>query len=142
MADGNPAPMLQSVKDGSLSLTMGRLSLVIGLIAAIANSAGCVSTATQERKSGTSTPVKSVTNASPTILVPQTPADLGIRRDLHLAISHDAELRSRDISYIVANGDVSVTGIVRTEEERRRINDLAMNIGEVKSVANALRVEE
>jgi len=121
---------------------MERLVLAIGLMAAIANSAGCVSTATQERQSGTSTLVGSVTKASATISVPQTPVDLGIRRNLHLAISHDAELRSRDISYIVANGDVSVTGVVRTEEERRRINDLAMNIGEVKSVANALRVAE
>ena len=49
---------------------------------------------------------------------------------------------NRDISFIVANGDVSVTGIVRTEEERTRINDLAMDIDGVKSVANALRVAE
>ena len=49
---------------------------------------------------------------------------------------------NRDISFIVTNGDVSVTGIVRTEEERTRINDLAMNIDGVKSVANALRVAE
>ena len=55
--------------------------------------------------------------------------------DLNLAISHDDGLKSRDISFIVANGDVSVTGTVRTEEERRKINELAMNIGGVKSVA-------
>ena len=45
-------------------------------------------------------------------------------------------------SLLVTNGDVSVTGTVRTEEERRKINDLAMDIGGVKSVANALRVGE
>ncbi|RPI51526.1 MAG: BON domain-containing protein, partial [Acidobacteria bacterium] len=43
---------------------------------------------------------------------------------------------------LVRNGDVSVTGTVRSEGERRKINDLAMNITGVKSVANALRVEE
>lgn len=79
---------------------------------------------------------------STTILVPRNPADLGIRRELNLAISRDAELRGREISYIVANGDVSVTGTVRTEEERRKMNDLAMNIVGVKSIANALRVAE
>ena len=52
------------------------------------------------------------------------------------------DLKGRDISFIVTNGDVSVTGMVRTEEERKRINDLAMNIGGVKSVANALLVAE
>jgi osmotically-inducible protein OsmY len=35
-----------------------------------------------------------------------------------------------------------VTGTVRTETERTKINDLAMNIGGVKSVANALVVGE
>ena len=70
------------------------------------------------------------------------PADTNIRRDLNLAIARDADLRNRQISFIVTNGDVSVTGTVRTEQERRKINDLAMNIGGVKSVANALLVAE
>ena len=74
--------------------------------------------------------------------VPENPTDRGIRRDLNLAISHDADLKDRDISFIVANGDVSVSGTVRTEEERKRINDLAMNIGGVKSVANAVLIAE
>ena len=80
------------------------------------------------------------------ISVPENPADMSIRRDLNRAIARDTDLRrSAEISFIVANGDVSVTGTVRTETERRKINDLAMNIGGVKSVANALlsrRVEE
>ena len=122
---------------------MAHLLLTVGTALAVGLSAACgPSTTTQERQSGTSIPDHSVTNASAAISVPQNPADLGIRRDLNLAISRDAELRSREISYIVANGDVSVTGTVRTEEERKKMNDLAMNIGGVKSIANALRVVE
>jgi osmotically-inducible protein OsmY len=76
----------------------------------------------------------------PPKMVPENPADRGIRRDLGLAIAHDAELKHRDISFIVSNGDVNVTGTVKSEHERERINELALNIDGVKSVANALRV--
>ena len=74
--------------------------------------------------------------------VPDNPIDKAIRHDLTLAISRDADLKNRRISFIVANGDVSVSGTVRTEEERRRMNDLAMNVSGVKSVANALLIAE
>lgn len=74
--------------------------------------------------------------------VPQNPADRAIRQDLERAIAQDADLRKREIIFRVTEGDISVTGLVNTEEERRRINDLAMNIGGVKSVANGLRVAE
>jgi BON domain len=85
-----------------------------------------------------------VTPAAPPapVLIPDNPADRTIRRDLALAIASDADLQHRDISFNVTNGDVSVTGIVRTEEERRKINGLAMSLDGVKSVANALRVAE
>ena len=74
--------------------------------------------------------------------VPDNPADREIRRHLNLAIAQDDVLKRRDISFIVANGDVNVTGTVRSEEERKKINDLAMNIGGVKSVANGLLIAE
>ena len=77
-----------------------------------------------------------------TPLVPENPGDRLIRRDLNLAISHDPSLKDRQISFLVSNGDVSVTGIVKDEGERKKINDLAMSITGVKSVANALRVSE
>lgn len=125
---------------------MAHLLLVVGAGVVVAVSVGCgVSTTTQERHPGTLRPAEPISKASAmstTILVPRNPADLGIRRELNLAISRDAELSGREISYIVANGDVSVTGTVRTEEERRKMNDLAMNIVGVKSIANALRVAE
>jgi osmotically-inducible protein OsmY len=104
---------------------------------------GCrADTATQERQPDTTIRVKAATAPSTAISVPQNPLDMGIRRSLNLAIARDTELRNRQISFIVANGDVSVTGTVRTEEERRKINDLAMNVGGVKSVANALLIAE
>ena len=74
--------------------------------------------------------------------VSRNPEDAAIGRDLKLAIDRDTSLRERQIDFVVVNGDVSVTGTVHSEEERTRINDLAMAIGGVKSVANALRVRE
>lgn len=73
-------------------------------------------------------------------VVPENEADRGIRRDLNVAIAQDPQLKERQISFLVSNGDVSVTGVVKSEGERKKINDLAMNIAGVKSVANALRV--
>lgn len=119
------------------------------LMAAVAVIAGCsASTATQERRERQETqanpPIlaEAVAPAPVTVAVPDNPVDRGIRGDLALAIAHDVHLQNREISFIVVNGDVSVTGIVRTEEERRKINELAMRIDGVKSVANALRVAE
>jgi osmotically-inducible protein OsmY len=122
---------------------MARLSF---LWAVVAVSAGCsAETATQMREEKQANPpmqAEAVAPAPPTVAVPDNPTDRGIRRDLALAIAGDAHLQNREISFIVANGDISVTGIVRTEEERRKINELAMSIDGVKSIANALRVEE
>ena len=123
---------------------MARLFSFLAVVAAI--SAGCsANTTTQERDQRQANPpteAEAVAPAPPTVTVPDNPADRGIRRDLALAIARDAHLQNREISFIVAKGDVSVTGIVRTEEERRKINELALSIAGVKSVANALRVAE
>ena len=86
--------------------------------------------------------IKRDTADVPVLSVPDNPADREIRRNLTRAISGDEGLRSRDISFIVANGDVSVTGTVRTEAERKKINELALSIGGVKSVANGLLITE
>ena len=122
---------------------MARLLLLVVVVIAVTASIGCrADTAAQERHPETSIRAGAVTTASAAISVPQHPADKHIRRDLRLAIARDTDLRNRLISFIVTNGDVSVTGTVRTEQERRKINDLAMNIGGVKSVANALLVAD
>lgn len=118
------------------------------LVAVVTASIGCgASTSSQEAEPGGP---KTAATASPdapagtpaAIAVPENPADKGIRRELNLALSRDEALKHRDISFIVSNGDVSVTGRVRTEEERKRINELALNIGGVKSVANAVLIAE
>jgi len=122
---------------------MALLLFVAGTGIAVAVSLGCgANTASQERQPDTPIRAKAITRAASAISVPQSPTDMGIRRDLNVAIARDSDLRNRRINFIVANGDVSVTGTVRTENERRKINDLAMNIGGVKSVANALLIAE
>ena len=70
----------------------------------------------------------------------ETAADQNIRRELTDAIAQDPSLKDRMISFTIDNGDISVTGTVRTEIERQKVNELAMQITGVKSVANALRV--
>jgi hypothetical protein len=120
-------------------MPMLRLLLIA---AGVVVSVGCAAdTATQEPQPTTSTRAEAI-NIPTATSIPQNPADLGVRRDLNLALADDVDLRNREIQFIVTNGDVSVTGTVRTEAERKKFNDLAMNIGAVKSVANALRVAE
>jgi len=74
------------------------------------------------------------------VIVPPSPGDRTIRREFNLAIGRDSTLKERDISFIVSHGDISLSGVVRSEAERQRINSLALGIPGVKSVANSLRV--
>jgi osmotically-inducible protein OsmY len=71
---------------------------------------------------------------------PESEADRAIRRELDAAIDQDQALKDRPISFTVEAGDITVTGAVSTEAERQKINELALQINGVKSVANALRV--
>jgi osmotically-inducible protein OsmY len=79
------------------------------------------------------------TDPLPSAIVPHIPLDRSIRRELNFAIARDPELKERNLSFIVGNGDISVTGVVRNESERERINALALSIPGVKSIANAVR---
>jgi osmotically-inducible protein OsmY len=65
-----------------------------------------------------------------------------IRVQLDKSFSDDPSLREGDISVSVDNGDVTLTGNVWSEAERKRTNYLAMDVPGVRSVANALRVSE
>lgn len=76
------------------------------------------------------------------ILPEETDLERSIRDQFSRAIELDPALKDRDITFVIDNGDVSVTGHVRTEDERKRINELALAIPQVKSIANALRVSE
>ena len=58
------------------------------------------------------------------------------------AFSDEPSLKDRDIGFSVDGWDVTLTGDVKTETERRNANALVMNVPGVKSVANALRVSE
>lgn len=75
-------------------------------------------------------------------VLPETETDMerAIRKELTRAIDQDPLLKDRQIIFVIDDGDVSVTGLVQTETERRRINELAMAVPGVRSVANALRV--
>jgi osmotically-inducible protein OsmY len=70
----------------------------------------------------------------------QSEADTRIRQEVDAVIEQDPALKDRAISFSVDNGDITVTGTVQTETERQRVNELAMHVAGVKSVANALRV--
>jgi osmotically-inducible protein OsmY len=59
---------------------------------------------------------------------------------LDKSIADEPSLKHRDISFSVDGGDVTLTGTVRTEAERRKANEVVMNVPGVRSVANALRV--
>ena len=116
---------------------MARLFLAVAGLTAFA--ACGASTATQESRQPERT---TEAHASSAISVPENSIDKRIRRELNLAISHDTALKDRRISFIVSNGDVNVTGTVHSEGERKKINDLAMNVEGVKSVANAVLIAE
>ena len=86
-------------------------------------------------------PLRSVRPAGTELTKHESEADKTIRQALNTVIEQDPALRDRPISFTVDNnGDITVTGTVRTETERQKINDLAMHVPGVKSVANALRV--
>jgi BON domain-containing protein len=76
----------------------------------------------------------------PTPERPETDLDRTIRVQLDKSFSDDPSLKDRDITFSIQGGDVTLTGTVRTETERRKANLVTMNVPGVKSVANALRV--
>jgi len=70
----------------------------------------------------------------------ESEADKRIRQEVDAVIEQDPALKDRPIRFSVDNGDITVTGTVRTETERQKVNELALHVAGVKSVANALRV--
>ena len=78
--------------------------------------------------------------AAPNVAKHESEADKRIRQEVDAVIQQDPALKDRPISFSVDNGDITVTGTVRTETDRQKINELVMHVVGVKSVANALRV--
>jgi osmotically-inducible protein OsmY len=121
------------------------LRYLLALAATLAASMACREEAAARPTSGQHAPTRttesaSATDSHPSTIVPDNPQDRSIRRELNLAIDRDPDLKDRDLSFIVGNGDVSVTGVVGSESERERINAIALSISGVRSVANAVRV--
>jgi osmotically-inducible protein OsmY len=91
-------------------------------------------------------PAPTAPDVQGTIPVDPTPArtetdlDRTIRVQLDKSFSDDPSLKDRDINFSVDGADVTLTGTVRTETERRKANMVTMNVPGVRSVANALRV--
>jgi osmotically-inducible protein OsmY len=77
---------------------------------------------------------------APELTKRESEADKRIRQEVDAVIQQDPSLKDRAINVSVDNGDITVTGTVRTETERQKINELALHVVDVKSVANALRV--
>jgi len=69
-----------------------------------------------------------------------------IDRAVHIEIDHafsfEPVLKDQTIHIIVDDGDVTLTGTVKTETQREKANELAINVPGVRSVANAVRVSE
>ena len=118
---------------------MARLSVLIAVIVA---SVACGSRATTHERVQPPAQAIVLSERPAAIRIPENSVDRTIRRDLNAAIADDPDLRQRPISFQVVNGDVSVTGVVQSEDQRKKINELAMNTAGVKSVANALRIAE
>jgi osmotically-inducible protein OsmY len=84
--------------------------------------------------------VRSAQTANAPTATPESEADRVIRQELNAVIAHDSALKDCAVRFTVAAGDVTATGTVGTETERQKINELAMQVNGVKSVANAVRV--
>jgi len=70
----------------------------------------------------------------------ETDLERTVRVQLVDAFSEEPSLKGRDLRLSVDAGEVTVTGVVRSDAEREKINEVAMNVPGVRSVANALRV--
>jgi len=121
-------------------MTFWSVLLIVALAASMACREDSAAEPREPQHTQTQTPAPASSTPVSSAVVPESPADRTIRHELTLAIDRDPDLKDRDLSFIVGNGDVNVTGIVRNESERERINALALSIPGIKSIANAVRV--
>ena len=101
---------------------------------------GCTPASEPPQALAVPTVLASAVRDSATPVRVETALERSIRVQLDKALSEDPSLKDRDVSFSVDGWDVTLTGEVQTETERRKANDVAMNVPGVKSVANALRV--
>jgi osmotically-inducible protein OsmY len=63
-----------------------------------------------------------------------------IESDLADRIDEDPALKDLDIDFSVNNGAVTITGEVRSAEEKQRVGDIVRSAAGVKDMANALKI--
>ncbi|HTL03178.1 MAG TPA: BON domain-containing protein [Vicinamibacterales bacterium] len=103
---------------------------------------GCAPASGPQQALAVPTVLASAVHAPATPVRVETDLERSIRVQLAKAFSDEPGLKDRDVSFSVDGWDVTLTGDVKTEPERRKANELVMNVPGVKSVANALRVSE
>ena len=103
---------------------------------------GCAPASGPQQALAVPTVLASAVHAPATPVRVETDLERSIRVQLAKAFSDEPSLKDRDVSFSVDGWDVTLTGDVKTEPERRKANELVMNVPGVKSVANALRVSE
>jgi osmotically-inducible protein OsmY len=67
-------------------------------------------------------------------------SDTRIREDVCDRLTDAPDIDASDVEVTVNNGDVTLSGVVRNREEKRRSEDLVENIAGVRDVHNHLRV--
>src|SRR5229473_137001 len=58
----------------------------------------------------------------------ESAADRAVHAELDRAFARDANLKGQNVSFTVDSGDVTLTGNVKTEKEREKANEVAINV--------------
>ena len=67
--------------------------------------------------------------------------DSRIESDLAKLIDNDPVLKDQNIDFDVNNGAVTITGEVRSAQEKQRVGDIVQSAAGVKDMANALKIK-
>lgn len=68
--------------------------------------------------------------------------DAVMAQNIHEALWADPDLSNFEITIDVKAGDVTISGVVRNEEHRRRAEEIVRGIPKVKSVRNLLGLQK
>ena len=68
--------------------------------------------------------------------------DERIREDVNDRLTDDAYLDASDIEVEVKNGEVTLSGVVRSRNDKRRAEDIVESISGVSNVQNNIRVRQ
>jgi len=85
-------------------------------------------------------PANSMTNSSAMAAAGPSPADVAIQDEFSKEVKKQHRLADDNINITANNGDVVLSGEVRTKQDKRQAEKLAKKIDSVKSVQNNLEV--